>query len=408
MTAPLNPGSPGLNPGSATASRPGAGRPADRPTAGTAPRPVHGGIKPAELRALGLRPEDCLDFSASVSPLGPPTTVPAAIAAVDLAAYPDPHCLALREAIAGWHHSDGATPENIIVGNGSTELIHLLARAYGGPALLLTPTYGEYDGAARIAGAPVITLDAIRSADGFHWDMAAAAAIIAARRPALAFVCNPNNPTGALLPAAELRVLASAASSAGSLLVVDEAYINLSEHYAAAGIVRLATQLPSVVALRSMTKDYALTALRLGYAVAAPPVVDRLAALQPDWSVNGLAQAAGVAALSDAEYLHRARAAVAQSRDCLVAGLGQLGIRVYPAAANFALAPVGDAAGLRAALARQGLFVRDCASFGLPDCIRIGLRPAPDCRRLVNAIASLWNDAGAAALNRAPAETPGR
>ena len=369
---------------------------------------MHGGIKPAELRALGLRPEDCLDFSASVSPLGPPAAVPAAIAAVDLAAYPDPHCLALREAIAGWHHSHGATPENIIVGNGSTELIHLLARAYGGPALLLTPTYGEYDGAARIAGGPVITLDAIRSADGFHWDLAAAAAIIAARRPALAFVCNPNNPTGALLAAADLRVLADAAARAGSLLVVDEAYINLSEHHAAAGIVRLATQLPSVVALRSMTKDYALTALRLGYAVAAPPVVERLAALQPDWSVNGLAQAAGVAALSDAEYLPRARAAVAQSRECLVAGLGQLGIRVYPTAANFALAPVGDAAGLRAALARQGLFVRDCASFGLPDCIRIGLRPAPDCRRLVAAIASLWNDAGAAALNRAPAETPGR
>ena len=202
--------------------------------------------------------------------------------------------------------------------------------------------------------------------------------------------------------------MASAASSAGALLVVDEAYINLSEHYAAAGIVRLATRLPSVVALRSMTKDYALTALRLGYAVAAPPVVERLAALQPDWSVNGLAQAAGVAALSDAEYLPRARAAVAQSRDCLVAGLGQLGIRVYPAAANFALAPVGDAAGLRAALARQGLFVPRLRLFRTA-----GLHPhraaaGPDCRRLVAAIASLWNDAGAAALNRAPAETPGR
>ena len=123
-------------------------------------RPVHGGIKEAELRALGLRLEDCLDFSASVSPLGPPQGVAAAIAAVDLTAYPDPHCLALTEAIAAHHVGDGVSIGNVIVGNGSTEIIHLLTRAWiGSPpagcaqsALLLTPTYGEYDGAVRISG----------------------------------------------------------------------------------------------------------------------------------------------------------------------------------------------------------------------------------------------------------------
>ena len=121
-------------------------------------RPVHGGIKEAELRALGLRLEDCLDFSASVSPLGPPDGVWEAIAAVDLGAYPDPHCLALTEVIAAHHKADGVTADHVIVGNGSTEIIHLLTRAYIGTsaahsptALLLTPTYGEYDGAVRIS-----------------------------------------------------------------------------------------------------------------------------------------------------------------------------------------------------------------------------------------------------------------
>ena len=88
---------------------------------GAPARPVHGGIKPAELRALGLRLEDCRDFSASVSPLGPPAGVADAIAAVDLAAYPDPHCLELTEAIAEHHRSDGVAAENVIVGNGSTK-----------------------------------------------------------------------------------------------------------------------------------------------------------------------------------------------------------------------------------------------------------------------------------------------
>ena len=367
------------------------------PSPATPSRPVHGGIKPAELRALGLRPQDCLDFSASVSPLGPPDGVAPAIAAVNLAAYPDPHCLELTEAIARRHHRDSVAPANIIVGNGSTEIIHLLARAYiatpppgcSPSALLLTPTYGEYDGAVRLAGGALITQNAGRSAAGFRWDIDAVSATLTARRPALAFICNPNNPTGALLEPDDLNRLAEAAQAAGALLVVDEAYINLSARHDDATTLRLATAGSPVIALRSMTKDYALTALRLGYAVAPPPVIARLAALQPDWSVNGMAQAAGIVALADDAYLPRARAAVAASRQCLTERLSALGIRCYPAAANFVLAQVGDAARLRAALMRRGLFIRDCASFGLPDCIRIGLRPVPDCIRLADAIAAI-------------------
>ena len=104
-----------------------------------------------------------------------------------------------------------------------------------------------------------------------------------------------------------------------------------------------------------------------------------------------MAQAAGMVALANDVYLERARQAVAASRDCVVERLGALGIRCYPTAANFVLAQVGDAPALRDRLARQGLFVRDCTSFGLPDCIRIGLRPVNDCIRLTDAIAALAN-----------------
>ena len=370
---------------------------ADQPDAA---RPVHGGIKLAELRELGLRLEDCLDFSASVSPLGPPDGVAAAIAAVELAAYPDPHSLALTEAIAEHHRCDGVAVGNIIAGNGSTEIIHLLARAYvGSPAdgvepaaLLLTPTYSEYGGAVAVSGGQVHTLDATRHSDGFGWDVGLTAERIHSERPALVFVCNPNNPTGALIGSADLRILADVAARVGSVLVVDEAYINLSDRHAEANGVSLAATTQSLVVLRSMTKDYALTALRLGYAVAGDSVISRLAALQPDWSVNGLAQAAGVVALADGCYLERARAAVAASRECVEQRFGEMGIRCYPTAANFVLAQVGDSAALWDRLARQGIFVRDCTSFGLPDCIRIGLRPVEDCVRLADAVANVWGE----------------
>ena len=126
----------------------------------TSSRPVHGGVKPADLRALGLRPEEVLDFSASISPLGPPARVWDALSQVDLSVYPDPHCLELREALSrhlslGQPGTREVPVESILVGNGSTELIHLVARANLSPprpgttntVSLLTPTYGEYEGA---------------------------------------------------------------------------------------------------------------------------------------------------------------------------------------------------------------------------------------------------------------------
>ena len=131
-------------------------------------RPVHGGVKPEELRALGLNPEYVLDFSASVSPIGPPEGVWEALRKVDLGAYPDPHCLVLREELSARLSRGREVPltvpiDNILVGNGSTEIIHLLARvflsgeSFAGnlSALQLSPTYGEYAGACGLMGVAI-------------------------------------------------------------------------------------------------------------------------------------------------------------------------------------------------------------------------------------------------------------
>ncbi len=371
-------------------------------------RPVHGGIKPEQLRALGLKQEEVLDFSASVSPLGPPAGLEETLRGVDLTAYPDPACLELREALAV--HLSGSqagriTPEQVLPGNGSTELIHLLARAFLAPAeegvspeaLLMTPTYGEYRGACLLAGGAVSELEAHRER-GFRWDLAEACRHIARPRtktigmqekpsrekPSLVFLCNPNNPTGVYLAKKEVEALAQACAEAGALLVVDEAYLNFVDNpWDSLDLLEGG----NTVLLRSMTKDYALTGLRLGYSLASPEVTARLSSFQPDWSVNSLAQAAGRAALADRDYLSRAREAVNAAKDYLVRELGSMGFIIHPSAANFLLIEVGDGEWWEDRLMRRGIFVRGCASFGLPDCIRIGIRTRAECEKLVAAVA---------------------
>ena len=357
-------------------------------------RPVHGSIRPAELRALGLDPSQVLDFSASISPLGTPEGLWDALRQVDLTTYPDPENLALREALAAQLN---VSPQRILVGNGSTEIIHLLARAYLTPpsgaasetALLLTPTYGEYLGACRLARANIFNCNARFTPElpqVFSWDLDEIRRHIVLQRAGLTFVCNPNNPTGVYFPEDDIRLLADAAGEAGGLLVLDEAYVNfVTEPWDS---LPLADAGP-VVALRSMTKDYALTGLRLGYAVAHEETIARLASFQPDWSVNSLAQAAGLCALADDGYLERARDAVNRSKQLLVDRLTASGYTVLPSAANFLLVEVGNGTMMREQLLRHGLVVRDCGSFGLPQCIRIGIRAESDCQRLAEAMAGL-------------------
>ena len=190
-------------------------------------RPVHGGTNIAELRALGLRTDDVLDFSASVNPLGAPRGMMQAMSRVNLAAYPDTECIALREALAA---RLGVSAAQILVGNGSTELIHLTARAYldaGERAVIFTPSFGEYEAACRMQGARTLNI-AASEATGFAWDIADAARHIAEQSPSVAFLCNPNNPTGRYLSADDVRRVADALPD-GGLLLLDEAYLPFVE-----------------------------------------------------------------------------------------------------------------------------------------------------------------------------------
>ena len=345
-------------------------------------RPVHGGTNIAELRSLGLRPEDVLDFSASINPLGAPPSVTQAMSDVDLAAYPDTECTALREALAA---KLGVPTAQILVGNGSTELIHLTARAYlnsGDTAAIFVPTFGEFEAACQMQGTQALSIVACED-NGFCWNIEQAVGSIAEQKPSLVFLCNPNNPTGRYLGEEDVRRIAVSLPE-GSLLMLDEAYLPfVDSQWDSLPLLDLG----NVALLRSMTKDYALTALRLGYMLAPPAVIERVKAQQHSWSVNALAQAAGITALSDEQHVIDGRKEVQVAKRYLLEELGAMGLKCAPSAANFVLVKVGDAHALRRALMKyHHISVRDCTSFGLPDYIRVGIRTLNDCKRLVAAL----------------------
>ena len=343
---------------------------------------VHGGLDLAELRRMGIQPGDVLDFSANINPLGPHAAVREAVSNVDLAEYPDRQCLALRDALA---RRFGVGPEQILVGSGSTELIHLLARAYlrqGERAFIFTPTFGEYEAACNAAGATIHTFMA-DEAGAFQWEIDAALDAIRAQRPRLVFLCNPNNPTGVYLDQTTVCSVASAVPD-DALLVLDEAYVPFVEE--AWSSLRLLEQ-GNVVLLRSMTKDYSRAGVRLGYMLCHPAVAERVRQLQTTWSVSSVAQAAGIAALECGDrHVELGRHAVAHAKEYLEGELNTMGVPVIPSAANFLLAKTGCATEVREALLRRGVCVRDCTSFGLPRYIRIGLRKTEDCWRLISAL----------------------
>ena len=346
-------------------------------------RAPHGSVSEAELERFGLRLSDVIDFSASCNPLGPSPRVRSALLSVDVARYPDDEALELRHVLA---RRASLAISQVVVGSGSAELIWLVCLAYlrpGDRALVLGPAFGEYARAVRVHGGKVVTVDA-KGDDDFAPPLDAASLALGRERCRLAFLGSPNNPTGTYLSRDQLVGLIERHPL--TLFVVDEAYRAFvrspwpSEELASR---------PNVLLLRSLTKDHALAGLRLGYALAAPEVVDALRAVQPPWSVSAAAQAAGLAALSDDEHLAASQAEVWEARRELVEALEALGLRVHPGAANAILVEVGDGRAFREELLRRGVVVRDCASFGLPAHVRIGVRTRPECRRLVEAVAEM-------------------
>ena len=353
-------------------------------------QPAHGGnvYKVARERRISI--ERIVDFSASINPLGFPSAGLRAIrsALKQVVHYPDPDCWQLRHVLAQQCRVDS---DMILIGNGSTELIHLLPRALAiRSALIIGPTFEEYARALMDAGSVVQYVHAKRE-ERFRPPLQEVLRQFSAKRSRsdAVFVCNPNNPTGQVMNRLALRELAEAVERLQGWLIVDEAFIDYCQEQS---VVSMLKEHPRMVVLRSLTKFYAMPGLRIGYVLAASQIVDRLKDRQPPWSVNSLVQDASRAVLHDDVYARKSRAFMENERSRFVRGLRSLpGVRVYPSAANFVLIelPGWTSAGVVTdGLASEGLLVRDCSPLpGLTtQMIRVAIRTTKENRRLIAAL----------------------
>lgn len=355
----------------------------------------HGGDVYGAARELGRGVHRLLDFSASINPLGPSPRALRAIHGAEalISHYPDPACWDLRQALAShW----GRPADAFLIGNGSTELIHLLPQALQIRHLLIVgPTFSEYATAMNRSAGRVSMVMGER-ADGYRLSvgqvMAAMQRTAQAGRgqPAMdaVLLCNPNSPTGHTYEAETVGKLARLAARRRVWCIVDETF---AEYCTGTSI--LSRVLPArTIVLRSFTKFYGLPGLRVGYAVAKADVIARMGAQLPPWSVNMLAQRAAVAALQDVRHAGRSVRFMARERARFQKALTRLpDCTVFPSAANFLLIelPVGQRATVVvAALGRQGLLIRDCSQVpGLNDrSVRVAVRTRADNDRLLQAL----------------------
>jgi len=343
----------------------------------------HGGPNWAELRAMGFTPEEVLDFSVSTNPFMPPPGIKEIFSTIAIDCYPDSEATELRQCLS---EKLGVAPDNILAGSGATELIRLIPLTYfghGDSILILEPTFGEYKVACQIMGSEVFGQWG-RAEENFAPRMEETVSLIRQRHPKGIFICNPGNPTGQYLSRQQVEMILDACVD--SLLILDEAYIAFTEGSWSSTDLILRN---NVIVLRSMTKDYALAGLRLGYAIAHQEIIDALHRVCLPWNVNVAAQKAGVIALKDTEYLKRCELKIRQAKQFLINELSQIGFELLPSKTNFFLVKVGDGKSFRNALLQHGIMVRDCASFGLPEYVRIAPRTMPECQKLIATIQAL-------------------
>ena len=316
---------------------------------------THGGDWAGYQEQYGKLP---LDFSANVSPLGLPRSArEAAVRALENAArYPDPECRLLRQGLSAHH---GVPVQNIVCGNGAADLIHRICRILRPErALVPAPTFGEYEKALQETGCAAERF-LLPEADDFRLVAEGFASSIRETTD-LVFLCSPNNPTGRLCSREELRLILEACRAAGTVLVLDECFMDFTEDPERNSMTGELAACPELVILKAFTKTYAMAGLRLGYALCGDAALaEKLRREDQPWPVSLIAQEAGIAALQDADYVTELRALITAERQRMEHALHGLGLRVIPGEANYLLFYSSDAA-LCEKLCTRGILLRGC------------------------------------------------
>jgi len=336
----------------------------------------------AELeREYGIT--DSVKLASNENPLGPSPKAVAALqkAAANLHRYPDEPAYVLIHRLA--EHL-GVGSDQIIVGNGSDDLLAMLARLIlqpGDEVVVPDPSFLMYTIVAQSAGAVTIKVPL----KDLSIDLPAMADRVGPRTR-LVFVCSPNNPTGTVVSRRDLETFLSRLPG-HVVVVVDEAYYEFVRDDAYRSGINYLAATPTVVTLRTFSKAYGLAGLRVGYGVMAKPLADMINRIRMPFNVNLLGQLAATAALDDAEFLQKTLTTIHKGLDQLYQALDDRGVQYFPSQANFFLIDVGRPADeVFEAMLHKGVIVRSMRAYGYPTYIRLTVGLPEENRRFLNAL----------------------
>lgn len=337
----------------------------------------------AELaRELGLDEAGIVKLASNENPLGPsPRALNAAQNALhDMALYPDGAGFALKARLSAKLAID---PAQIVLGNGSNDVLDMVARAFlspGASSVFAQHAFAVYPIATQTVGAHGIVVPA----KGYGHDLAAMRAAIRDDTRVL-WIANPNNPTGTFLPWVEIEAFLATVPRR-VLVVLDEAYGEYLPQDERCDTTAWLARFPNLVITRTFSKAYGLAGLRVGYGLGHPDVIDLMNRVRQPFNVNAPALAAAEAALDDSDFLARSHALNTAGMAQLVAGLGELVIESVPSKGNFLLARVGDAARVNTELLKRGVIVRPVANYGLAEFLRVSVGLAAQNARFLDAL----------------------
>ena len=347
---------------------------------------VHGGDPELEFQRLGLAPREVLDFSVNVSPLGVPLEVQSIWNQLcrEVSRYPS---VDGRGIVRYYQERFGLDPEQVLAGNGSTELIYLAPRALAlEKVAVISPSFHDYSRASHAAGARLAALD-LRAENCFAPPQAAALEEALAGADGL-FLGNPNNPTGTVFPRKLLLDLAAAFPN--KWLLVDEAFVQFLDQPESVTLITQQTPAPNILVFHSLTKFFALPGLRLGAAVGHPDAIARFRPIKEPWSVNRIAEKVALQLIGCADYERRLTQLISGERPRVFDQLRILaGIEPFPPSANFVLCRwvwTSELNNLLHCLLGAGVYVRDCRNFpGLEDnFFRMAIRGPEENDRLLS------------------------
>ncbi|WP_240436260.1 threonine-phosphate decarboxylase CobD [Brevibacillus laterosporus] len=348
----------------------------------------HGGDIWTAAESFGLEADRILDYSSNINPFGPPEQLFSILkqALPQVLRYPDPTCRNLRKAVANSLGSH-IQPENILVGNGAAECLHLAVSALKPQIVgIICPSFSEYEAIARQADCEIRMLFT-KKEEQFLPDVKELCAFV--KQVDMLFIGHPNNPTGNFLPRNELQKVAEACEQHKTYLCVDEAFLDFVNQAEKHSLVTDLHKLPHVLLFRSMTKMYAIAGLRLGYVLGQEQVIRRLKSKQISWSVNHLAQVAGEFLIQQHDYVLRTQEYVATQRASLLTSLETLsGITTFRSETNYLLVHVDSTQSqlLQEEMAKRGILIRNCSMYpGLGEgYIRLAIKTKEENERMVS------------------------